>query len=67
MPFIFERGVPMSAAGFQRMLKRVGAECGLPPVRADMLRHSIGFARADKGATCARSRIFWAIARSTTQ
>ena len=49
VPFIFERGVPMSAAEFQRMLKRVGAECGLPPVHADMLRHSIGFARADKG------------------
>jgi len=49
--FIFnnERGVPMSVAGFQRMLKRVGAECGLPLVHAHMLRHSTGFALADKG------------------
>jgi integrase len=49
--FIFnnERSVPMSVAGFQRMLKRVGAECGLPLVHAHMLRHSTGFALADKG------------------
>jgi type 1 fimbriae regulatory protein FimB/type 1 fimbriae regulatory protein FimE len=49
--FIFnnERGVPLSIAGFQRMLKRVGAECGLPLVHAHMLRHSTGFALADKG------------------
>ena len=43
-----ERG-PVSVAWFQRMLSRVGAECGLPLVHAHMLRHSTGFALADKG------------------
>jgi integrase len=49
--FIFnnERGVPMSADGFRRMLSRVGEECGLPLVHPHMLRHSTGFALADKG------------------
>jgi type 1 fimbriae regulatory protein FimB/type 1 fimbriae regulatory protein FimE len=49
--FIFnnELGAPMSVAGFQRMLKRVGVECGLPLVHPHMLRHSTGFALADKG------------------
>ena len=48
--FIFtgERG-PVSVAWFQRMLQRVGAEAGLPLVHAHMLRHSTGFALADKG------------------
>ena len=44
-----ERGAPMSPAGFQRMLRRVGEECGLPAVHPHMLRHSCGFALADKG------------------
>ena len=44
-----ERGSPMTPAGFQRMLKRVGEECGLPAVHPHMLRHSCGFALADRG------------------
>jgi type 1 fimbriae regulatory protein FimB/type 1 fimbriae regulatory protein FimE len=47
--FMNERGAPVSVAGFQRMLERVGAECGLPLVHAHMLRHSCGFALADRG------------------
>jgi type 1 fimbriae regulatory protein FimB/type 1 fimbriae regulatory protein FimE len=49
-PFIFigERG-PVSVAWFQRMIKRVGLECGLPLVHGHMLRHSTGFALADRG------------------
>ena len=47
--FLTELGALMSVGGFQRMLKRVGAECELPLVHAHMLRHSTGFALADKG------------------
>jgi integrase len=46
--FVGERG-PVSVAWFQRMIKRVGVECGLPLVHGHMLRHSAGFALADKG------------------
>lgn len=46
--FVGERG-PVSVAWFQRMLQRVGVEAGLPLVHAHMLRHSTGFALADKG------------------
>ena len=46
--FIGERG-PVSVAWFQRMLQRVGAEASLPLVHAHMLRHSTGFALADRG------------------
>ena len=44
-----ERRTPMSVAGFQRMLQRAGEECGLPAVHPHMLRHSCGFALADRG------------------
>jgi len=47
--FISERETPVSVDWFKRMLKRVGAECGMPLVHAHMLRHSAGFALADKG------------------
>jgi hypothetical protein len=47
--FMTERGAPVSVAWFQRMLSRVGAECGLPLVHPHMLRHAAGFALADKG------------------
>ena len=47
--FMTERGTPVSIAWFQRMLSRVGAECGLPLVHPHMLRHATGFALADKG------------------
>jgi type 1 fimbriae regulatory protein FimB/type 1 fimbriae regulatory protein FimE len=46
--FMTERGAPVSVAWFQRMLSRVGVECGLPLVHPHMLRHATGFALADK-------------------
>jgi integrase len=46
--FMNERGSPISVAGFQRLLSRVGLEAGLPLVHPHMLRHSCGFALADK-------------------
>jgi type 1 fimbriae regulatory protein FimB/type 1 fimbriae regulatory protein FimE len=49
-PYIFmgERG-GVSTGWFQKLLARVGSECGLPLVHPHMLRHSAGFALADKG------------------
>ena len=46
--FMTERDAPVSVAWFQRMLSRVGVECGLPLVHPHMLRHATGFALADK-------------------
>lgn len=43
-----ERGAPVSASGFRKMLSTVGAVCGLPHVHPDMLRHSCGFYMADR-------------------
>jgi hypothetical protein len=45
--FMNERGIPLSAAGFRKMLSIVGAACGLPSVHPHMLRHSCGFYMAD--------------------
>jgi type 1 fimbriae regulatory protein FimB/type 1 fimbriae regulatory protein FimE len=48
--FVSERGgAPVSVDWFKRMIKRVGAECDMPLVHPHMLRHSAGFALADKG------------------
>ena len=46
--FMNERGAPMSAAGFRKMLSTVGAACGQPHVHPHMLRHSCGFFMADR-------------------
>jgi integrase len=46
--FMNERGAPMTAAGFRKMLSTVGATCGLPHVHPHMLRHSCGFYMADR-------------------
>jgi len=46
--FMGERG-PVSVAWFQTMLKRTGADCGLPLVHPHMLRHAAGYALADRG------------------
>jgi type 1 fimbriae regulatory protein FimE len=45
--FMTERGSPMTAAGFRKMLYTVGAACGLPHVHPHQLRHSCGFYMAD--------------------
>src|SRR6516165_844781 len=42
--FASERGAPLSAEGFNRMVKRAGAVAGLGiKVHAHMLRHACGF------------------------
>ena len=46
--FMNERGAPMTAAGFRKMLSTVGTACGLPHVHPHMLRHSCGFYMADR-------------------
>ena len=43
-----ERGT-VDVHWFRRMLRRVGLECGLPLVHPHGLRHSCGFALADRG------------------
>jgi len=51
-PFVFvtERGTPFTAAGFARMVERVGAAADLwLKVHPHMLRHACGFALANKG------------------
>jgi integrase len=47
--FLSERGAPVSVAWFQRMLRRVGDVAGLIAVHPHQLRHSAGYALADKG------------------
>ena len=48
--FVSERGAPLSAEGFNRMVKRAGAaaELGIK-VHAHMLRHACGFKLANDG------------------
>jgi integrase len=51
-PFVFvsERGAPLNAAGFSRMVERAGATANLGiKVHAHMLRHACGFALANSG------------------
>ena len=51
-PFIFvsERGAPFSVAGLQKLVERVGIEAKMPfKVHPHMLRHSTGYALANKG------------------
>ena len=51
-PFVFtsERGAPFTTAGFARMLERAGEAAGLAlKVHPHMLRHTCGFALANKG------------------
>ena len=47
--FVTERGAPMTADGFRRMMQRAGDSCDLPDLHPHMLRHSCGFALADRG------------------
>jgi integrase len=51
-PFVFvsERGAPLNAAGFSRMVERAGKAAGLDvKAHAHMLRHACGFALANAG------------------
>ena len=48
--FVSERGAPLSAAGFARMVERAGIEANLEiKVHAHMLRHACGFKLARDG------------------
>ena len=48
--FTSERGAPLSAPGFSRMVERAGRAAGLGiKVHAHMLRHACGFALANAG------------------
>jgi type 1 fimbriae regulatory protein FimB/type 1 fimbriae regulatory protein FimE len=48
--FASERGGPLSAAGFRKLLARTGEEAGLGfPVHPHMLRHGCGFKLANDG------------------
>ena len=48
--FMTERGSPMSAAGFRKMLARTGQEAKFPfLVHPHMLRHACGFKLANDG------------------
>jgi integrase len=46
--FVTERGTPMNAATFRKMLSAVGKVSGLPSVHPHQLRHSCGFYLADR-------------------
>jgi integrase len=51
-PFVFtsERGVPLTAAGFARMVERAGVKASLGfKAHPHMLRHACGYALANKG------------------
>jgi site-specific recombinase XerD len=51
-PFVFvsERGAPLTAPGFSRMVERAGVEANLGiKVHAHMLRHACGYALANRG------------------
>ena len=48
--FMSERGAPMSAVAFRRMLTRLGPVAKIPfPIHPHMLRHSTGFKLANQG------------------
>jgi integrase len=48
--FMSERGAPMSAVGFRRMMGRLGKAAKIPfPVHPHMLRHAAGFKLANQG------------------
>jgi integrase len=51
-PFIFvsERGAPFTVSGFAKLIERAGIEARMPfKVHPHMLRHSTGYALANKG------------------
>jgi integrase len=48
--FVSERGAPMSAVAFRRMVTRLGPAAMMPfPIHPHMLRHSTGFKLANQG------------------
>src|SRR6516225_2177937 len=50
MIFMSERGAPMSAVAFRRIVTRLGPAAKIPfPIHPHMLRHSTGFKLANQG------------------
>ena len=48
--FVNERGQPFGRMGIARLIERAGEAAGLPfPVHVHMLRHSCGYALANRG------------------
>jgi len=48
--FSTERGGPMTAKGFNTLMRRIGERAGMPfPVHPHMLRHACGYALANAG------------------
>jgi site-specific recombinase XerD len=48
--FMSERGAPMSAVGFRRIITRLGETARMPfPIHPHMLRHSTGYKLANQG------------------
>jgi type 1 fimbriae regulatory protein FimE len=48
--FVSERGAPLSAAGYQRMVARAGVAARFPfLIHSHMLRHSCGYKLANDG------------------
>jgi integrase len=61
-PYVFtsERAGPMTVAGFQRLLRRIGDQADFPfPVHPHMLRHACGFALANSGKHDTRAIQEW--------
>ncbi len=57
--FVNERGQPFSRMGIARMVERAGEGAKLPfPVHAHMLRHSTGYALANRGMDTRRLQHF---------
>jgi site-specific recombinase XerD len=51
-PYVFtsERMGPLTVAGFQKLIRRIGDRAGFPfPVHPHMLRHACGFKLANDG------------------
>ncbi|MGH2415397.1 MAG: tyrosine-type recombinase/integrase, partial [Microcystaceae cyanobacterium] len=48
--FVTERGSPMTAAGFRKLLSRIGSHSSLTfPVHSHMLRHGCGYKLVNDG------------------
>jgi site-specific recombinase XerD len=58
--FVTERGGPMSAAGFRKMLARLAAVAGMSDLKVHphALRHSTGYAQVNKGMDIRKLQVF---------
>ena len=66
--FVNERGDPFKRMGIARLIERAGEAAGLPfSVHVHMLRHSCGYALANKGMDSEGSSTTWATPVSRTR